>query len=68
MRQYIPPDPKCPMCDRPVDSIIYQKHSTDPVISTVVYLHDGENHFVIYEPDHGEENWKLTSRLRVQPP
>jgi len=61
-----PPKAPCPMCKREVEAVIYNKHCTSPVISSLVYVHaNGEKHFVIYEPAHQKNQWSLTSRERV---
>jgi hypothetical protein len=62
---YHPPDPVCPICDRDVEAVIYNKHCVDPVISSVVYVHERENHFIVFEPANQPEGWSLTYREAV---
>jgi len=57
-----PPNPCCPMCERPVTSVVYQKHCKRPVIASVVYFHDDERHFAIYEPGGNTKGYGLTHR------
>lgn len=65
-RSYYPPDPHCPICDRPVNSVIYNQYCVDPVVASVVYVHEGERHFIVFEPE-GQDGLSLTHRAELSP-
>lgn len=58
----LPPNPRCPLCERPVDALIYNKHCKEPSLASIVYVHGDEKHFVLIEPVGLTDGFRLSQR------